>query len=110
MEYPENTFDNITSVALFKNEDKEKENQPDWRLTGKIGDKWITLGSFWKKEGEKGVFLSGVMAEPREYEYEGVKKTTKGFHIAINNKSGDIKPEVKVKEDDGVINADDIPF
>jgi len=37
---------------LFKNEKKEKENQPSFRLVIKEGDNWKEVGAFWIRESK----------------------------------------------------------
>jgi uncharacterized protein (DUF736 family) len=39
---------------LFKNEKREKENQPAYRLMIKDGDSWVEVGVFWVKKAKEG--------------------------------------------------------
>jgi len=49
---------------LFKNEKREKENQPAFRLVIKDGDSWKEVGVFWVRE-----------SKPREPEEEIIDMT-----------------------------------
>lgn len=51
------TIDRENSGLLFKNERKEKENQPDYRGQVNIDGKQLKL-SAWIKDGKKGKFMS----------------------------------------------------
>lgn len=55
-------YDNTNRGALFKNDRKESENQPDYK--GKLNvngtDMWI---SAWIKEGKSGKFMSLSVSE-----------------------------------------------
>lgn len=82
-------FDNTNRGALFRNENKETANHPDY--TGKINvngkDLWI---SAWLKEAKSGKkFMSLAVTEPRK-----------------DGKKDDVVTDVG----DDPINLDDIPF
>jgi len=49
---------------LFVNDRKESDNHPDWSGRGMIGGKPVWI-SAWKKEGQKGKYLS-LSFRPRE--------------------------------------------
>lgn len=42
--------------SLFKN-NKEKDNQPDYRLSAKVGEKFESIGGGWIKENDKGKYI-----------------------------------------------------
>ena len=51
------------NFSIFKNERKEKENQPDYTISMKNPDeeaekKYLTVGGCWIKEGAKGKYFS----------------------------------------------------
>ncbi len=46
---------------LFRNEKREKDNQPAFRLMIKDGDGWKEVGAFWVRE---------LKEKPREVEYD----------------------------------------
>lgn len=43
--------------SLFKN-NKEKDTQPNYRLSAKVGDKFESIGGGWIKENDKGKYIS----------------------------------------------------
>lgn len=43
--------------SLFKN-NKEKDTQPDYRLSAKVGEKFESIGGGWIKENDKGKYIS----------------------------------------------------
>lgn len=43
--------------SLFKN-NKEKDIQPDYRLSAKVGEKFESIGGGWIKENDKGKYIS----------------------------------------------------
>lgn len=57
----------ITSFICLKNK-KEKDSQPDYRLTANFGSKeqpqYKDIGVGWAKEGEKGKFISFQLSKP----------------------------------------------
>jgi len=63
------TYDNTNSGALFINDRKTTERHPDWN--GKLNingtDYWL---SGWKKQGQKGPFLSLSLGAPCEKQAE----------------------------------------
>src|ERR1700759_2565204 len=47
-------MNDITSFACFKNNNKEKDSHPDYRLSIKQGEKYVEIGSGWLKESKNG--------------------------------------------------------
>lgn len=39
----------IKNFSIFKNTRKEKDNQPDYKLSTKIGDEFVNIGAGWIK-------------------------------------------------------------
>lgn len=59
------SYDNTNSGALFKNERKDKESQPDYRGTINVDGRELELAA-WLKTSAKGVrFMSLKVQEPR---------------------------------------------
>ena len=62
----------ITQLTCLKNK-KEKDTQPDYRLSANVGSKdqprYVDIGAGWIKEGEKGKFISFQLSKP----YNGKK-------------------------------------
>lgn len=54
----------ITNFAIFKNSKKEKETQPDYTMSIKVGEEYVTVAGLWLKEGKTGKFFSGKFSEP----------------------------------------------
>ncbi len=54
----------ITQFSIFKNTRKEKETQPDYTLSAKIGEQFIEIGSAWLKEGKTGKYFSVSLKKP----------------------------------------------
>lgn len=57
-------MEQIKSFAIFKNSRKENENQPDYKISAKIGDNFVEIGGAWIKEGAKGKFFSCKLSAP----------------------------------------------
>lgn len=75
----------ITNFQCFKNK-KEKDNQPDYRLSAKIDDEYVEIGAGWIKEATGGTkFISFKLTEPFE--------ARNGYHIEV-----DLAPRQPVKE------------
>lgn len=53
----------VNSGAIFKNNFKEKETQPDYKGTINVEGKNLEI-SLWIKEGQKGKFFSASVKEP----------------------------------------------
>jgi len=108
----------MKNLMMFKNEDKKAENQPDYRVVATIEgqDGMFTVGAGWIKDGAKGKFMSIKLQDAREYEYEGVKGTSKGYHLVDDSavqpkQTSDAPPtEQESQEITAEELADSIPF
>lgn len=70
------------NANLFNNDRKEKDTHPDMKGSAKFGNTWMWL-SAWKKQGQKGEYLSLSMqpmtpeqaekAEARQQQYQSNK-------------------------------------
>lgn len=73
----------INSFLCLKNK-KEKEGQPDYRLTANFGTKekpeYKDVGVGWKKTSEKGEFISFQLSKPY--------KEKKGFELTETELTG----------------------
>lgn len=54
---------NIKNFAIFKNDKKEKDNQPDYTISAKIGESYVTIGGAWVKQGKSGKFFSCKLSD-----------------------------------------------
>jgi uncharacterized protein (DUF736 family) len=81
-------MENIKSFVIFKNNNKEKETHPDYRISIKIGEEYVDGGGVWLKEGKNGKFFSCKLND--------AKNGRKGFSIKV--------------EEDVPDNASQIPF
>lgn len=51
----------MKNFSIWKNDKKEKESEPDYRLTMKVDDKFVDIGAGWIKstsEGKKYISVS----------------------------------------------------
>lgn len=53
----------IKNFSLFKNE-KKQDNHPDYKLSAKVGDKYVEIGAGFIKEGKAGKFISISLSKP----------------------------------------------
>lgn len=51
--YPPTVF-----LSVFPTKEKKNDKSPDFNISAKVGDKFVTCGAGWKKTGEKGMYLS----------------------------------------------------
>lgn len=56
----------IKSFAIFKNNKKEKEAHPDYTISAKVGEEYVTIGGAWIKEGKSGKFFSCKLSNTYE--------------------------------------------
>jgi hypothetical protein len=71
--------ENVGAGVLFKNDRKEKPNQPDYRGDITIlGEKYLLAG--WIKDGKRGKYLS-IVARPDEQEREQAPQERAGDAI-----------------------------
>ena len=77
----------IKNFSIFKNQNKKKDTQPDYRLSTKIGDEYVDIGAGWKKTSKDGTssFISVKLSDAYE--------TRAGFHLEIE------VPPMKVVDD-----------
>lgn len=53
-----------TNFSIFKNKFKKNENQPDYKMSAKEGEKYIEIGACWIKKTKDGTtFLSCKLSE-----------------------------------------------
>lgn len=48
----------MKNFAIFRNTNKQSDNEPDYRISAKIGDNYEEIGAGWTKEGKSGKFIS----------------------------------------------------
>lgn len=64
-----------TPISIFKNKYKKAETHPDYKITLKIGDKFVNYGALWIKKTKGGeTFLSGILQKD-EYEKKPKEET-----------------------------------
>ncbi len=55
----------LTNFCIQKNKNKKSENQPDYQVTLKEGETWITWGACWQKKNKNGeTYLSCSKSKP----------------------------------------------
>lgn len=52
------SYSQTINVIVFPNENKAKENSPDYSLSGKVGSEYKRAGSGWRKDKNGKKFLS----------------------------------------------------
>lgn len=103
----------IKTIYIQKNDNKTKDTQPDRRLSAKVDDKFIDIGSGWIKEGKNGQFISAQLSNSREYQgkkYDGyVIITEDEYSEYLRLKSANVKvPEMSVELNNW--DKEEIPF
>lgn len=88
----------IKTFAIFKVTEKKNENQPDYRLSAKIGEKYVDIGAGWVKDGKAGKFISVKLSD--------AYKDRSGFVIMEEQVDIPKTKESEMKTSDG----SDIPF
>ena len=63
----------IDNFSIFKNDDKKKDTEPDYRISIKVGEEYVDGGACWLKQGKTGKYFSCSLKKP----YKGKD----GFHI-----------------------------
>ena len=103
----------MNSFAIFKNKEKTKDTQPDYKMSINIGTKeqpkYVECAGIWMKEGQTGKFMSGLMSKPfgeragyEIVEIKGVDNVPKFDRDSQGKPVGEkVAPEIK---------AEDIPW
>lgn len=82
-------MEKIRNFAIFKNNDKKSDKQPDYTISVKVGEKYVTAGGAWLKEGKSGKFFSCKLSE--------TYKERMGFFVGVEEaKEG--SPEIYSEE------------
>lgn len=64
LNYKNQNYPFMKTLAIFKNNYKDNENQPDFKIMAKNGDELKEVGAAWKKQDKNGnTFLSGKLQE-----------------------------------------------
>ena len=71
-------YDNTNKIAVFKNNKKEKETQPDYTGTVNVEGKDYSV-SLWIKEGKAGKFFAGKVQEPYKKDGGTLQNTSDKF-------------------------------
>lgn len=93
----------MKQFAIFKNDKKEKDTQPDFILKGKIDGKSLIIGKGWKKQAPDGSSYISVALSDVYNEYSGFRLVEEKSKQAVE----EVEPEAKPGDD---INPEDIPF
>lgn len=54
----------MQNFSIFKNNNKKNEKEPDYKMSGKVGDGFVEIGACWKKTGSSGDYLSCQLSKP----------------------------------------------
>ena len=82
-------MEKIRNFAIFKNNEKKNDKQPNYTISVKVGEKYVTAGGAWLKEGKTGKFFSCKLSE--------TYKDRLGFYIMVEEaKEG--SPEIYSEE------------
>jgi uncharacterized protein (DUF736 family) len=86
----------LTNFSIFKNTNKkEGSNQPDYTISAKIGDDYVSIGGGWIKDLKSGgKYISCKVSPPKEKE------------VSPATVSVQMNPDVPVTGPDGL----EIPF
>lgn len=66
----------ITQFQIFPNKYKKEEKHPDYKISIKVGEKFVEVGAGWKKKTAKGdMYLSCSLKEIAGLEYSAPVET-----------------------------------
>ena len=88
-------MEKIRNFAIFKNNEKKNDKQPDYTISVKVGEKYVTAGGAWLKEGKTGKFFSCKLSESYQ--------DRPGFYIEVDGVKTEEKPEQ-------IIDMNSVPF
>jgi uncharacterized protein (DUF736 family) len=77
-----------TPISIFKNKYKKTDKHPDYKITLKIGDKFMNYGALWIKETKNGEKFMGGFLEKDTYQ----KKETP------REETNEDVPEIKIED------------
>lgn len=64
----------LKEFLIFKAKEKSSDKSPDFNITAKVGEKFVTIGAGWNRKSKTGTpFISCLMAKPF--------KDLKGWHL-----------------------------
>ena len=78
-------MEKIRNFAIFKNNEKKNDKQPNYTISVKVGEKYVTAGGAWLKEGKSGKFFSCKLGESY--------KDRPGFYIEVDGVKSDEVPD-----------------
>jgi hypothetical protein len=96
----------IKNFSIFKVTEKKSENQPDYKISAKIGEEFVEVGAGWIKDGKSSKYISCKLSDPYADHVKGTKRD--GFHLAVDE-MGNAK-SYPVDKDEPNISLDDIGF
>lgn len=80
----------IKNFAIFKAKEKKSDKAPDYTISIKVGEHYITAGACWLKEGKAGKYFSCKLSDGYTTK-DG--KQTKGFVIEQEKEGSTLSPE-----------------
>ena len=87
----------MKNINIFKVKEKKTPNSPDYSMSVKDGDRYLTIGGCWLKDGKDGQeYFSCKLSDGY--------KDVKGFSVTRDSKVDDIMPE------SNDINPSSIPY
>lgn len=86
----------ITQFSCWRNDKKENEKSPDYKLTTKDGDRWITIGAGWVKSAGDKKYISFSLSKPY--------KEQSGYRIIED------KPDERIASEDQGKRTEDVTF
>lgn len=53
----------MKNLTILKNDKKKSDKEPDYRMSTKIGEEYVTIGACWLKDGAKGKYFSCKLSD-----------------------------------------------
>lgn len=89
----------ITNFSCWKNDKKENEKSPDYRLSAKVGEEWVDIGAGWIKQAGERKYISFSLSRPYKdkpgFKLVGEKADERVAPADQGIRSGDITFEAK---------------
>lgn len=79
----------IKNFSIFKAKEKKNDKSPDYNISFKVNDKFVTAGGCWLKDGKGGKFISCKLSDGY--------KDLRGFSITSDEEVSSLSDEEKAK-------------